>query len=121
MYQYRQIIIRLRLGETARAIARTGLAGRKKIKAILKIAREEGWLDSTKALPEDSELAKFFKDVKVASALTTSLASVHEEQIKQWNAQSIQATTIHAALQRNHGFLGVTHPFTDSLKSSKAR
>lgn len=106
MYQYRQIIVRLRLGETSRAIARAGLAGRKKVKAILKIARQAGWLDSTKALPEDRELSKFFKEVKVATASTTSLASVHEEQIKQWNAQGIQTTTIHAALQRNHGFLG---------------
>lgn len=105
-HQYRQIIVRLRLGETSRAIARAGLAGRKKVKAILKIARQAGWLDSTKALPEDRELSKFFKEVKVATASTTSLASVHEEQIKQWNAQGIQTTTIHAALQRNHGFLG---------------
>jgi hypothetical protein len=30
MYQYRQIIVRLRLGETNHSIARSGLAGRKK-------------------------------------------------------------------------------------------
>lgn len=106
MYEYRQIIIRLRLGETARGIARAGLAGRKKVKFIVKIALQEGWLDNARALPEDSELAKFFKLTKAPCLSTTSLVSAHEEQIKEWNAQGIQATTIHAALQRNHGFAG---------------
>ncbi len=38
MYEYRQIIVRMRLGESDRALANTGLIGRKKAKALRDIA-----------------------------------------------------------------------------------
>ena len=33
MYQYRQVIVRMRLGESDRAITKTGLMARKKIRS----------------------------------------------------------------------------------------
>ena len=45
MYEYRQVIVRMRLGETDRAIARTGLMGRKKVKSVRDLASSRGWLD----------------------------------------------------------------------------
>jgi hypothetical protein len=38
MYEYRQIIVRLRQGDTIRGIAQAGLANRKKVRVIRKIA-----------------------------------------------------------------------------------
>ncbi len=38
MYEYRQIIVRLRQGDTRRGIAQSGLANRKKVRVIRKIA-----------------------------------------------------------------------------------
>lgn len=100
MYQYRQIIIRLRLGETERAIARAGLAGSNKIKAIHQVALAEGWLDTTK--PE--VLAPFFAQPK--SKTLASRAKPYEGQIIQWLNHGIQATTIHATLVRQYGYQG---------------
>jgi len=34
MYEYRQVIVRMRLGESDRAIAQTGLMGRKKVRIV---------------------------------------------------------------------------------------
>ena len=55
MYQYRQILTRMRLGESDRAISRTGLMGRQKAGASLRaythrqalreVAGREGWLE----------------------------------------------------------------------------
>lgn len=105
MYQYRQIIVRLRLGEASRAIARAEKVGRNKIRAICKIAKSQGWLDANKPLPDDNELRKYFHEPKYQSA-NTSKAKFFQSKIERWVEQGIQATTIHAALTREHGFTG---------------
>lgn len=49
MYQYRQIIFRLRQGESLRGIARAKLADRKKIRQIHKVSyRRDGFVWSVK-------------------------------------------------------------------------
>ncbi|MDE2999754.1 MAG: hypothetical protein OXU79_11815 [Gemmatimonadota bacterium] len=44
MYQYRQAIMRMRLGESHRAIARSGSMGREKASALSEVASRERWL-----------------------------------------------------------------------------
>ena len=44
MYQHRQVIVRMRLGESDRTIARAGLMGRRKAADLREIAHEQGWL-----------------------------------------------------------------------------
>jgi len=56
MYEYRQIISRMRLGETDRAISRAGLLGRKKATAVREIALGQGWLDPKTPLPDHAWL-----------------------------------------------------------------
>ena len=60
MYQYRQILVRMRMGDSNRAIADSGVAGRNKVKAIKRIALEYGWLELDKDLPDDTQLAAIF-------------------------------------------------------------
>ncbi len=45
MYQYRHILVRMRMGDSNRAIADSGIAGRNKVKAIKRIASKHGWLE----------------------------------------------------------------------------
>ena len=45
MHQYRNIIVRMRLGESDRALAKAVLVGRKKARQIRGIAEQQGWLD----------------------------------------------------------------------------
>jgi len=57
---YRQILARMRSGDTDRGIARSGLMARHKIAALRRIAEHAGWLDPRGALPEDKAvLARF--------------------------------------------------------------
>lgn len=118
MYQYRQIIFRLRQGESIRAISHAKLADRKKIRKVRKIAIQQDWLNLERDLPNDDELLKFFKPK--AASIQQPLAALHRDQIETWVNQRIQASTIHTTLQRQHGFTGsynAVQRFVKNLKS----
>ena len=104
MYQYRQIIFRLRQGDSIRGIAQAKLADRKKVRQIHAVAIQQGWLNIQRDLPTDEELLTFFKLRK--SVPQSSLTTPYKDQIEEWVKQGIQASTIHAALQRQYGFSG---------------
>ena len=55
MYQYRQIIFRLRQGDSIRGIAQAKLADRKKLRQVRDIAIQQGWLNIERDLPTDEE------------------------------------------------------------------
>lgn len=57
MFQYRQVLVRLRQGDTDREIARSRLMGRRKVAAFRVLCERHGWLSATAALPEDATLA----------------------------------------------------------------
>jgi transposase len=105
MHEYRQIIVRLRLGESIRSIVQSRLACRKKVRAVRKIALAQNWLDIKHELPSDDVLAKHFK-TQAPTPITQSRVEPYREQVEAWYQQGIQATTIHAALQRQYGFEG---------------
>ena len=72
MFQYRQILLRLRQGDTDRQIARSGLVGRRKIAAFRALCRNHGWLDTAVALPEDTTVADAVGSARTASYSTAS-------------------------------------------------
>lgn len=96
MYQYRQIIFRLRQGDSIRGIAQAKLADRKKVRQIHAVAKKQGWLNIQQDLPTDEELLTFFKLRK--SVPQSSLTTPYKDQIEEWVKQGIQASTIHATL-----------------------
>jgi hypothetical protein len=105
MHHYRQVLSRMRLGETDRAIARTGLMGRRKISEIREIALKQGWLDPSKGLPPDQTLACHFQR-RNNDRLLPSLVEPYSDEVLAWRKDGIQGTTIHAALVRKYGFQG---------------
>jgi transposase len=105
MYEYRQIIVRLRLGESIRSIVQAKLACRGKVRSIRKIALEQHWLDKQHEIPTDETLAKIFKPETLTPA-TQSTVLQYQKQIEDWCQQGIQANVMHAALQRQYGFTG---------------
>ena len=105
MFEYRQVLTRMRLGDTDRAIARAGLMGRRKLAQLRRTAEAAGWLDVATPLPGDPELAEHLGSVRTQPAVA-SLAEPHRERIEHWWRQGIQGTTIHGALVRSHGFTG---------------
>lgn len=104
MYQYRQVIHRMRMGETDRAIARTKLMGRLKCAQLRAVAEQNGWLAGT-PLPEDQVLSAMFKNTS-PNITHDSHCLPHKEQIAKWFNTGIQGTTIYRALVEQFGFTG---------------
>lgn len=122
MYQYRQVLVRMRQGDSDRDIARSKTMGRKKIAAVRDIATRSGWLDPNLAMPDDAVLAAAFTGKEILSTQCISTLEPWRDQITQWYNAGIQGKTIHATLVRNHGYTGSyssVHRFVQQIHSSK--
>ena len=73
MYEYRHALVRMRLGESDRQIAKTKLMGRRKLAQIREIAENQGWLLSESPLPSDAELSLAFGGRAPVQASTSSI------------------------------------------------
>jgi hypothetical protein len=51
MFQYREVLARLRAGDTDREVARGGLMGRQKVAAFRAVSHAQGWLSSRAPAP----------------------------------------------------------------------
>src|SRR6185312_5515446 len=105
MFQYREVLVRLRQGDTDREIARSGLMGRRKVAAFRYRCEHQGWLDPTTPLPDDVELAAALGAAKRACS-TISSVEPHRAVVQRWVEQGVNAVAIHAALSREHGYRG---------------
>lgn len=105
MYQYRQVLLRMRQGDSDRQIARDGLMGRAKCKALREQAGPLDWLAVSAPLPDDDALAAVL-NAKPKPAPCVSTLEPYRTEIERWIGEGLQGTTIYAALQRKHGFLG---------------
>ncbi|HRN82624.1 hypothetical protein [Nitrosomonas europaea] len=106
MYQYRQMLVRMRQGDSGRDIGRSKTMGRKKIAKVRQIAAECGWLAPEAVLPNDKTLAAVFARKQALPASCLSTLEPWRELITQWYGTGIAGTTIHATLKRNHGYTG---------------
>ena len=104
MYEYRQILVRMRQGDSDRGIRRAGLMGRDKAKKVRKIAKKQGWLDPNRPLPEDGELAKVFGSSQRPS--TPSTVEPYRDEVTTWHQDGLQGTTIYGLLKRVKRFKG---------------
>ncbi len=123
MYQYRQILVRMRQGDSDRDITRSRLMGRKKVAQIRAIAHERGWLAPDAPLPEDAVLATLFARPAGVPRQCVSTLEPWRDQIIAWRNEGIQGTTIHAALVRRHGYTGSyasVHRFVRQLPGTAA-
>ena len=106
MFQYRQVLVRMRQGDSDRDIARSRTMGRKKIAQVREIATEHGWLSPDTAIPDEQVLASLLARKQALPPNCISTLEPWRVQIAAWRAAGIQGTTIHAALVRNHGYSG---------------
>ena len=88
MFQYRQVLVRLRQGDSDRDIARAGLMGRVKVAAFRALAAGHGWLDSATGLPDDAELATAVGTARRARS-TISSVEPHRARVERWHAEGI--------------------------------
>lgn len=118
MYEYRQIIYRLQQGQKVRAIAREGLANRDKIRAIKKIAEENGWLSQGVILPDEKNLLDFFTAKKIKNQ---PKVAPYTDAIEGWVKQGIQAKVIHRHLKDTHGFEGAYNGVVRFVRKIKSK
>lgn len=106
MFQYRQVLVRLRQGDSERDIARARLMGRRKAKQLRAVALERGWLEAGAPLPEDAEIAAAVVGAARRACSTISSVEPYRAMVERWIAQGVSGVAIHAALKREHGYPG---------------
>jgi transposase len=105
MFQYRQVLVRLRAGDSEREIARSRLMGRDKLAAFRALAAERGWLHAEAALPDDAAIAAVLGQARRARS-TVSTVEPHRAVVAHWLTAGVNGKAIHAALCREHGYTG---------------
>ena len=105
MFQYRQVLARLRRGESDREIARSKYIGRRKLAALREVAAREGWLAAESPLPDDAAIVAALGCPRRAATTISSLEA-HRALITDWVGQGVSGVAIHAALKRNHDYTG---------------
>ncbi|MFC1666009.1 IS21 family transposase [Pseudomonadota bacterium] len=106
MFEVRNILVRMRQGDSDRSLARAGLIGRDKSREIRRIAVAHGWLDSSVPLPENEVLSATFGTRTDPLSAGQSSVEPYRDQVQSWVSQGIQSTTIYQALVRHHQFVG---------------
>lgn len=106
MYQYRQVLVRMRRGDSDRDIARSKTMGRRKVAQLRALAGNHGWLAAEVPLPDESMLASLVGRKEALPISCISTLEPWRDQITKGRAAGIQCTTMHATLARNHGYAG---------------
>ena len=106
MFQYRQVLVRLRAGDSVREVARCGLMGRDKLGVLRAVALQHGWLDANAELPDDAQIAAAVSGASQRASSTISSVEPHREVVRRWFDAGVQGRAIHAALKREHAFTG---------------
>lgn len=120
MYEYRQIIYRLQKGQSARSIARDGLASRTKVKEVHVIAKQRGWLAPTAELPDEQTLANVFAHTMPQHQ--TSKVQAYADLVEQWVKEGVNAKVIHQHLVDEYQFPGAyncVQRFVQKIKQSQ--
>ena len=100
---------------------RSKAMGRRKVAKVRSVAAGLGWLSPDAPLPDDATLAVRFDCREGLPVSCVSTLEPWRGQIAQWHAQGIQATTIHAALARNHFWVWSTERSGRSASRSPCR
>jgi transposase len=106
MYQYRHILVRMRLGESDRQIDAVGLMGRRTAAKLRKKAMRAGWLEPDQPLPSEPDLLQALQRPKSARARAQSTLEPYRKAIKKWVGEGIRGITIHQALKRKYNYSG---------------
>ena len=109
MYEIRQIIQRLRLGESNRGIARSQRVGRDTVAAVRDMATSQNWLDPANPIPDDAMLAKHYKGANSKAKPNphnVSTVAPFRAEVLEWHRQGIQVSSMCQALARTRGYTG---------------
>lgn len=103
MYEYKQILLHMRQGESDRQISKSGLTGRVKAKQLRTLAIKNNWLDPNTKLPTDEDLVK---GLETKNKISVHKAAIHEELIKPLVEKGLTALIIYNTLVKEHNYKG---------------
>lgn len=112
MYDIRQIIQRLRSGETNRGVARAQRVGRNTVANVRDIAVKQNWLDAARPMPDDTTITMHYKSHRknaIKNPRNISTVAPFREEILAWHMQGVQASSMRQALESKHGYTGSVH------------
>ena len=87
MYQYRQVLTHMRLGESDRVIACSGLMGRQKVSALREVACRAGFLEASSELPDDATLAQVLQNPSSRPGSASSVLP-YQDKVTAWWRQT---------------------------------
>ncbi|MCA3130723.1 MAG: hypothetical protein ING74_06355, partial [Rhodocyclaceae bacterium] len=105
MFQCRQVLVRMRAGDSDREIARSGVMGRDKLAALRALARAQRWLEADGVVPDDEAIVAVVGRARRAPS-TVSSVEPYRALVQRWLEAGVQGKAIHAALVREHGLRG---------------
>lgn len=103
--QVRDIVYRLRQGESERQIAQDLRVSRHTVARYRDLAKDAGYLDLTRGLPTDRELLCALGPAK-APPRTESTVTPYREVVEQLLSEGVEMATILARLREDHGYTG---------------
>ena len=83
LFQYRQVLVQLRQGESDREIARSRLMGGRKVSAFREVAAAQGWLAPEAPLPDDATVRAAIGQAHRASS-TICAIECYRAQVERW-------------------------------------
>jgi transposase len=103
--QVRDIVYRLRQGESERQIALDLRVSRHTVARYHELAESQGYLDVIRALPSDRELLGALGPVKPPPRIESTVEP-YREVVEQLLAEGVEMATILARLREDHGYRG---------------
>lgn len=104
VHEIRNVITRMRLGETDRQISRAGLMGRNKAATLRRLAIEREWLNKDAPMPSNEVIAAAMRPATTPAY--TSTIDPFAEQVLAWAKRGVSGVAIHQTLKRSFGFTG---------------
>jgi transposase len=105
MHLIRDLIHRLRRGESQRRIAKDLGLARKTVQKYAQVASQQGWLSADAPFPEDTLLRSILGN-KAILPLVPSSVVLYAAVVEQLLAQGVEMTAIYARLRDDHGYRG---------------
>jgi transposase len=100
------IVYRLRRGQSVRAIGRDLGHSRATIRRYRNLAKQHGYLDRSRPLPEAAEVLAQLGPALAPASRTVSSVEPYREVVETLLTQGIETVAIHQRLVRHHGYRG---------------
>jgi hypothetical protein len=97
--ELQEIVQRLRLGHSVKAIHRETGRHKTVIRTIRDIAVREGWLDAFKEIPSEGEIARCYAETVVCTREEPHELDMYQDQLKEWIEAKYSFLIMHKLLQ----------------------